>query len=398
MGSFRTDRPTKIAALLASGLALAWPGILILMFASHTWILDAHGKPDVTDFLEVWVAGKTTLAGHAAATYDPQLHYAAEAAAAGHGFHGHLWWHYPPDVLFVAAALAFLPFAAAFLVWVASSAACYAAALLAIAKTRLAPVVAFGAPAAFLNAVCGQNGFFSAAIIGAALLNIETRPILGGVFLGILSYKPQLGILFPIVLAATGRWRAFFAAATVALLGLVLSAVILGADTVRAFTHYLPLAGETMLVENAAGWGKLQSIYALARCLGLGNSTAWTFQTATILFCAAGLVWLWRREGSYALKAAALAVAPLLATPYLYMYDFPILAIPLAFLYRERSFDTVELTGIGLANALTLGYAFGVWVAPVGPLAAVLVGALVIRRVCRESPLLSTEALVPAHP
>jgi hypothetical protein len=383
---------------MALGLALAWPGILVLMYGSHTWILDARGKPVVTDFLEVWVAGKATLAGQAAAAYNPKLHYAAEATAAGHAFHGHLWWHYPPQVLFLAAALALLPYLAAFLLWVGSTGAAYAAAVWAIAKSRAAPFIALGAPAAFLNAVCGQNGYLSAAIIGAALLNIEARPILGGVFLGILSYKPQLGILFPIVLVAAGRWRALFAAASVTLLSLAAPAIIIGGDTIRAFLHYLPLTGETMLVDNATGWSKLQSIYALARFLGLGNCAAWTFQSAAVLLCVAALVWLWRREGSYALKAAALAVAPLLATPYIYMYDFPIMAVPLAFLFRERGFDTVELVGIGLANALALGYAFGVWVAPVGPLAALLVSALVIRRACRESYPAMAGALAPAHP
>jgi hypothetical protein len=42
-------------------------------------------------------------------------------------------------------------------------------------------------------------------LIGAALVNLDRRPLLAGLLLGLMAYKPQFGILFPLVLAATGR-------------------------------------------------------------------------------------------------------------------------------------------------------------------------------------------------
>ena len=47
-----------------------------------------------------------------------------------------------------------------------------------------------------------------------------------------------------------------------------------------------------------------------------------------------GVAWLWRQRVRYEIKAAALAIAAMLATPYLYIYDFAVLAIPLAFLMK----------------------------------------------------------------
>ena len=35
------------------------------------------------------------------------------------------------------------------------------------------------------------------------------RPILAGVLFGLMAYKPQFGVMIPLVLVATGRWRAF---------------------------------------------------------------------------------------------------------------------------------------------------------------------------------------------
>jgi hypothetical protein len=355
------------------------------MLFGHAWIFDTLGKPVVTDFLEVWVAGKTTLAGHAAAAYDPKLHYAAEAAAAGHGFHGHLWWHYPPQVLFLAALLARMPYPAAFFLWVGATGLGYTAAIWAIARSRAAAFAALGAPAVFLNAVCGQNGCLTAALMGAALIDLETRPILAGTCIGLLTYKPQLGLLFPFVLAASGRWRGFATAVLVALSGLIMSVIVFGAEPLRAFLHYLPLAGQTMLVENHRGWSKLQSLYALARFAGFTDGAAWVAQSAATVSSILALMWLWRRDVDIALKAAALPVAALLATPYLYMYDFPVLTIAIAFLYRHRAFDAIELGGIAVANLVILAYAFGLCAAPVGFIALVVAGSLVARRIWHES-------------
>lgn len=374
------ERLIRQSTAVAIGFAAMWTGVLAMMLWTHAWILDAHGRPLVTDFLEVWVAGKTTLAGHAAAAYDPKLHYAAEAAAAGHGFRGHLWWHYPPLTLFFAAALALVPYLTAFLLWAGSTTVLYGVAVSAISRSRLPAFVALGAPAVFLNAVCGQNGCFTAALFGAALLNLEERPILGGVCVGLLTYKPQFGVLFPVALAASGRWRVIVVAAIVSLLGLIAPIGVFGADILRTFLHYLPLAGQTMLVKNPTGWAKLQSFYALARLAGLGDSIAWTLQLGAAFCAMLTLAWLWRRDAPYDLKAAALPAAALLATPYLYMYDFPVLTISIAFLYRNGGLDQVELVGIALANMLILAYAFGICVAPVGPFAAILGCCLIARR------------------
>ena len=68
----------------------------------------------------------------------------------------------------------------------------------------------------FNNTLVGQNGFLTAALIGGTLYLIPVRPILAGVCLGLLSYKPQYGLLFPIVLIAAAQWTVFFTAAVTA--------------------------------------------------------------------------------------------------------------------------------------------------------------------------------------
>lgn len=47
-----------------------------------------------------------------------------------------------------------------------------------------------------------QNGFLSAGLFGGALVLLERRPVLAGALFGLLTYKPHLGLLVPIVLIA----------------------------------------------------------------------------------------------------------------------------------------------------------------------------------------------------
>jgi hypothetical protein len=90
---------------------------------------------------------------------------------------------------------------------------------------------------------------------------------------------------------------------------------------------------------------------------------------------------LWRSRAEDDLKAAALSTGALLATPYLYMYDLVVLAVPLAFLWRlgrAKGFLPHEAAGIGAACLLVL--IFPLVKAPVGFAAVLVVAALIVRR------------------
>lgn len=376
-GRTRPD-PNVFASIAACGLALAYPVYLFIMYQSHTWILQANGRPGVSDFMVFWLAGRAALRGAAASVYDPRIHHAAEVAMSGHEFHRHMSWHYPPLFLFVAAGLALLPYVVAFMTWVASTLAIYAVTIFGIARARVALILSCAAPAVFINAIGGQNGPLTAALLGASLLFLDERPILSGVFLGLLTYRPQLGILFPVVLIVGGYWRTFIAAGITALLGLLACWGVFGTGTMQACLHFLPGASDALLVKGENGFYNFQTIYGLVRWAGLGSGGATAIQAGMTLWAAIALGWFWRRNAPFPLKAAALAVASLLASPYLYIYDFAVLTVAFAFLYRHRPFDAVEVTGVAVANVLVGAFLF--FPSPIGLLAIIIAFALIIRR------------------
>ena len=73
----------------------------------------------------------------------------------------------------------------------------FVAAMATILGGRTGLLVACGFPAATWNVTAGQNGFLTAALIGGTLGLMERRTALAGVCLGLLTYKPQFGLLFP---------------------------------------------------------------------------------------------------------------------------------------------------------------------------------------------------------
>jgi hypothetical protein len=200
---------------------------------------------------------------------------------------------------------------------------------------RLALLLALAFPAVFINLGHGHNGFLTAALMTGALFQLDRRPAVAGILFGLMAYKPQFGLLIPFVLAASGRWRTFTAAAaTVGALVLV-STLAFGIDVWRAFLDSLTFTREVVLERGDTGWHKIQSAFSWARMWGASVGIAYLAQ-ATVTLCVGGaLVWLWRTSAPFALKAAALLIATLLATPYSLDYDLMLLAPAIAFLATD---------------------------------------------------------------
>jgi len=371
--------------LIGFGLTLAYVLFLAGSVVQRNWLIDGAGQPIANDFVNVWAAGKLALEGQPAAAYDWAVHRNVEVAAVGHDFEGYYGWSYPPIHLFVAAALAALPYLTAALLWLAVTLPAYVAVARGIVGERIGLMLACGFPGVIWNMTAGQNGFLTAALIGGVLLHMERRPLLAGVLLGFLTYKPHFGILFPIVLALDGRWRVIAAAAATAVVLGAASLLAFGAESWHAFFAWMPVMSSAVFTDGRAGLYKLQSLFGAVRWLGGGMTAAWIAQGALIAGAAVAVVALWHRGASYEIKAAALAVGALLATPYIYIYDFPVLAIPLAFLLRlglREGFLPYELSAMAVASGLVLVFPYISM--PTGFAAAVIVAAMIARRATAE--------------
>jgi len=351
-------------------------------YFSHWWIYDPNGQGIPTDFVNVWAAGRMVLDGHPALAWDWDLQKQVELDLLKQDFIGYFAWHYPPPFLFVATVLASLPYSVAFVGWVSVSIIPYIAMMRAIVGRNFGFVLAIAFPMVMNNALVGQNGFLTAALIGGTLYLMPVRPVLSGICLGLLTYKPQYGLLFPLVLIAASEWTVFFSAGMTAVVLAFVSWLVFGTESWQAFFHWMPMFSQAFLSEGKATWWKLQSTLSLVRYFGGSEMLAWTCQWIVSAVVAIGLVLMWRsRHVRYSLKAASLAIGTLLITPYLFMYDMMVLAIPVAYLVRlglSGGFLAYELPALACALGLIVCFTFlGI---PTGLGATLIVAALVLRR------------------
>src|SRR5204863_5574804 len=125
---------------------------------------------------------------------------------------------------------------------------------------------------------------------------------------------------------------------------------------------------------------------------------AWLLQWIMTAAVAVALVLVWRSRTAYVLKAAALATGTLLVTPYLFLYDLMVLAIPVAVVVRlglKRGFRRFELPALGLVGFLLMFYP--PFAAPTGFAATLIVAALIARRCAVWRGGEAAAALWPQH-
>jgi hypothetical protein len=383
----RTGEWLTVARMRAYSLILL--GLSVLVFAG--WIavsdglIDRNGQPIGTDFSNVYAAGTLTWQGRSADAYEPALQHAAEKVVFDGREVPFYGWHYPPFFFAIACLVAAVPYAWGLAIWLGASFAAYLAAIRAILPRRETLLVAAAFPAVFVNVGHGHNGFLTAALLGGALHWLDRRPWLAGVLIGLLAYKPQFGILIPIALMASGRWRTIGAAtATVAAL-VAISFALLGSGIWHAFADSMNFTQTVVLEQGGTGWQKIQSIFSAVRAWGASVPIAYAAQATLFAALAATLAWLWHSDAAFELKAAALALGSLLATPYVLDYDLVVLAVAIAFFARHglrhgfRDFEISLLAAAWIVPLLSRSVA-GATVIPLGLLVELTLYAFVLRR------------------
>jgi hypothetical protein len=174
-----------------------------------------------------------------------------------------------------------------------------------------------------------------------------------------------------------------FAAAAIATLAILFASWLAAPDSLAAFAQHLGGMSNDFLSHGHAGFYKLQSLYGLLRMSGVPDGAAFAAQGVLLAMMAGFIAWLWRNEKDVSLRRAGLCIATLLATPYLFLYDFPVLSIAIAFLWRARVFDRVETILLLLSQLAIAG--FVIVSMPTGFIAALLTLLVVVRRVIGPS-------------
>ena len=308
--------------------------ILALGLVFHSNIIDPNGFPLVFDFGVFWGAAHLTLQGHPADAYQFAHLQAVVQTIIPVVKEGSYGWFYPPTFFLIVTPLALLPYLWAYLVFMVLTLLAYGLVVQRIIPGRDALWCLAGFSGVWINLLLGQNAFLTAALAGAALMQLDRRPMLSGVLIGFLSIKPQLALLFPVALVAAGAWRTLLSATFVALVLMLAAAVVFGVDTLTSWWDSLGLARTFLEVGGMAYWMKMPTVFAFLHLLGTPLALCYLGHVL-VAVGTVGVIWrIWSNCTEPSLRNAALITGTFLISPYLFEYDLAWLALPMAWMTK----------------------------------------------------------------
>ncbi len=267
-------------------------------------------------------------------------------------------WLYPPAFLAVLQPLGALSFPAAWLVFSLVSILAMVLAVRPLSEGIVPVWFAFALPPAVLpNLFMGQTAALWMAGLIAALAALKNdRQVLAGVFIGLLTLKPQLGILIPFALLASGAWRTILSASVTTIAISVLPTLLYGTDYWHELRNIMQLHA-VVVREAIAGNNLMLSPYSTLASLGLPEPISLAVQWGITALAAVLVTLTWRSPRiCFDLRAATLTLAAMLSSPYLWFYESALIAAPALFLLRAGVL-TKSPWGLALAGAMWLGAA-----------------------------------------
>lgn len=306
-------------------LALAF-GVLIAAFEigyllKSPWPYDPIGYLIGRDFVNAWLGAKLALAG------DPASHFGFDAYQTllqknfGANYPIHIW-SYPPHLLLFTWPLGLMPYMAAYAVYCVFGLILYVAVASEGSRRCNHLAILVLAPAVTINIWCGQNGFVTAVLLIGGLTQLDRRPVLAGILFGLLSIKPQLGVLLPLMLALTGRWRTIVAAAATIALLVAATALVFGPEVWIAYVRDAMPVQSLYTFEGVHNFMmQMPTAFMNAKLAGLPLWACFAVQGVVSAATLAAVIWTFWRRRDPVLSIALFVTAAFTVTPYAFNYD-----------------------------------------------------------------------------
>lgn len=408
------SRNTHLLPLLAAAGVV---GVALLIASPNfRWSPNKGENPYGSDFLQDWTAANMIASGQTRHLYNlPQFDaWQHDPERTGFRWAAEAYYPpvYPPPYYLLVSPLGLLPYRVAAVVWLAAMLGCLVAACIVIECCRRRPLalpvprramssgqaassrqasgpasvwLAVGVllfPPVLLSLSMGQKGPVWLLLWGISwgLLH-QRREFAAGLVFGLLSLKPTLFFLFPLLMAYHSRWRFVLAAGlSWCSLWLAAAAVMPG----QVWPEFLQVAAGTGSYSQHAGyqWAWSCTLRSLAQGLPpLAGSVWWgslvlSLPAVYVLGCLARPpVAAGHPFDPAEPRFIALAIlGTCLFSPHFYAYDLMLLLLPIWLLWHTHRGQAVVLIGcvwIGMSVSQLCLDTAGLSVMPLALLAAV---------------------------
>jgi alpha-1,2-mannosyltransferase len=284
------------------------------------------------DFLNCWVGANLAFHGPVSRVWSPDYMRAARALTGlPLGTHN---FSYPPPLLLFIWPLALLPYLPALLVWLgATGAAFLAAARPYFEKAKLPWWTAALIPAVLINIWAGHHGFVLAALWLAAFAFVGKRPVLAGILIALLTLKPHMGVLIPLVLLLRRQWTAIGVAAAATLVLVLVSGLLFGWQAWAGYWTWTAHLQADMLLRTDPLFFQFMPTAYVSVWLATGSFAAAV--AAQIILGLAAVAVVVRASLSdirWPLLGLLTATATFLVLPYAFNYDMGVVGLSAAIL------------------------------------------------------------------
>jgi hypothetical protein len=260
--------------------------------------------------------------------------------------------------------LARLPYIPAMLVWMAVTLLLYVACGYALWKAcpRLrdrraaTALLLLAAPALHFALTFAQISALALVCVTIAFFALRAnRPVVAGIAIGSLAYKPQLGLAFAFVFIAAAEWRIVLGAAIGASFQVAVASAFWSVAVLRDYARALVRLVPAIPTEFEPFRFQMHSWLSFFDLLGLPQRVALAAYAVAALIVLVIALACWRARGPLALRYSALLIATVLVDPHMYVYDLVVLT-PAFFLLADWA--------LGANNHVLLGLLYFVYFSP----------------------------------
>ncbi len=231
---------------------------------------------------------------------------------------------------------------------------------------------------------------------------LERRPILAGILIGLLTFKPPLGVIIPFALLAGRYWRTFISAVVTVVVLVLLSIAVYGTEVwITYFTSVPDRHLELYTSAQSLITNLVPTVFRASSILGFGDTTGLVAQGLVATVVLACVMWVFHGRRDLGLNCALLFAGTLLVSPFGHIYDLSMVSAAVFLLLQDMAvrgahrgermiavvawllpFPVYFLNGAGL---------------PIGPLILGLLFGAIMNRLCRLDRPLNSHGSLAHH-
>lgn len=328
--------PRRIRLWGTAIFVLSW-ALYVHAMATPGYV-DRVGRFKGTDFVQFYVMGALVLEGRTSDLYDGAAHLEAgrrliDPTLALYAANP----NYGPQVAAAFVPLAMLSYGWALTLFLAMMAGCYGLSVGILYREcpalaghgRLVAVLAAGSPLFLAGVRYGQLSAVSLLFFTLTAVALRrSRPVLAGMFLGCLAFKPQLGLVAALVILLSHQWRIASGALLTTMGQLAVGWVVDGTRGLAEYGAVLwRLLRDPSLVQLFPS-----EVHSLRGFLQLLLSSPTVVAAGALAGLAVAVIVGWRCWTSAApvkVRWAQILLLTILAAPHLLSYDLLLLTLPL---------------------------------------------------------------------